>query len=68
LEKVPVGPSSGSSARQLVVEIVRKAKFDPAAVVKNLEPADQKTEVRNGFTGEAERFPTYPSCMPATSS
>src|SRR2546427_12997009 len=29
---------------------------------------DQKTEIGNGFTGEAERCPTYPSCMPATSS
>src|SRR2546425_3856294 len=28
----------------------------------------RKSEIRNGFTGEAERCPTYPSCMPATSS
>lgn len=30
--------------------------------------ADKNTEIRNGFTGEAERSPTYPFCMLATSS
>ena len=30
-------------------------------------PGDPKTEVRNSVSGEAERSPTYPSCMLVTS-